>query len=367
VRENYFIKSIEQLLTNEEQNRLNNLLVQFPQYANEMTLFQKTILPFEDELFFENKAMLKKYYSAEEESAIAYTEGLMSNKERNAFVASLKNNLQLAKTVTLIANTKLVADATIVYENKNELKRKEAVLIPFYYRITAIAAALAVLVGLVYFYNLGDSTNKLASINLETAKTTEAIHHSSAAKNNNLTAQASSKKVLGNTKTFANKSNKITSPFANEKALVDATSKLLVDTNTITAITKLENSTTTEILTTESTLPTNVTSDNLFAEKNNSNTSTSTPEFVAENQTLTLKELATVKLKEKVLDEKAIKEQKKSGRLNKFTGIDFAQLAAKGLSKLVGRDIEVQAKYNQNGDVTQYGLAAGNLAFSRGR
>ncbi|MDP1747186.1 MAG: hypothetical protein Q8L90_16545 [Bacteroidota bacterium] len=82
---------------------------------------------------------------------------------------------------------------------------------------------------------------------------------------------------------------------------------------------------------------------------------------------LSIPELAVEKIKEKLLDKNAIAAQKKSGNLKKVTGWDIAQVLTTGISKLTGRDVELKPYYNDEGAVTAYALNAGAFQISRGR
>ena len=81
---------------------------------------------------------------------------------------------------------------------------------------------------------------------------------------------------------------------------------------------------------------------------------------------LSLRELATEKIKEKTLDEETLAIQKKNGRVKRFSGWDFAQIVTRGISKLTGRDVEVKPTYSDDGDVTAYALGNG-IQISRGK
>ena len=94
---------------------------------------------------------------------------------------------------------------------------------------------------------------------------------------------------------------------------------------------------------------------------------TSQPTLNNEEEFLSLTEMAVKKFKENTLDEKTLAAEKKSGRLKKLSGWDLAKAVAKGVSKLTGRDVKVEPKYNDNGDVTAYALGAGSFEITRAR
>ncbi len=81
---------------------------------------------------------------------------------------------------------------------------------------------------------------------------------------------------------------------------------------------------------------------------------------------LSLRELATERIKEKTLDNETLEIQKKNGRLKRFSGWDLAQIVTRGISKVTGRDVEVKPTYSDDGDVTAYALGGG-LQVTRGK
>ena len=76
-REEYFIRSVENTLNTSETILLDNFLKQYPQFLAEFELFRKTKLSVDNSIVFENKNVLKKMLSS---GSIATTQSnLLSN------------------------------------------------------------------------------------------------------------------------------------------------------------------------------------------------------------------------------------------------------------------------------------------------
>lgn len=129
----------------EEELKKNNLL------AAETEAFRKTYLKAEPETVFDDKTLLHK---TEDDvlllnPALRYTEGEMTEEEKLAFEKEISDNTSLKKEITVYALAKLVADHSVIYPNKQELKKQAKVFILFSYRnMVAVAAALLLLIGL---------------------------------------------------------------------------------------------------------------------------------------------------------------------------------------------------------------------------
>lgn len=86
--------------------------------------------------------------------AISYLEKQMSAAEEKEFELQLAADSSLKKDYELLAKTKLQADASVIYPNKEELKKETKVIVLFTLRrVTAVAAALLLLFGLTVIIN----------------------------------------------------------------------------------------------------------------------------------------------------------------------------------------------------------------------
>lgn len=124
-KDDYFIRSVENTLNVAEKNLLTNFIKQHPQFLNDLELFKKTILTVDDSIKFENKNELKRSVVSTDDILISSLEGLLSNEEVILLNRQLAADSKLKHEHSLYQQTKLLADTSIVFENKEELKRKE--------------------------------------------------------------------------------------------------------------------------------------------------------------------------------------------------------------------------------------------------
>jgi hypothetical protein len=112
--------------------------------------YQKTKLSPE-KIIFENKESLKSIATDIEMLMSMNADGALSAAEKVILQKAISKNAGLKKEQDLYSKTKLQADSSIVFENKNSLKReKEVAVIPLFFRYAA-AAAIALLVGIYIF------------------------------------------------------------------------------------------------------------------------------------------------------------------------------------------------------------------------
>ncbi len=367
-QEEYFIKAVENTLSPAEKKLLDNYIKQHPHVIVDYHLFQQTKLQANANIVFENKDKMKKVLTpqhfsalAEErsEALISLVEGVLSEEEEGLFKKQIAGDVELQKEVALYMQTKLLADTTIVFENKNDLKRKERKVIPLYYYMAA--AAILLLFGLFFMFN-NNKGEQFATNSLPNFKNQSTIK----------VQPSSSDKT--NTKEI--KDNNIIVPelatLAVKKSLPQ---QLPTKKNKAKQLTNQDITSISEINIMESTYnlnePTNEMDISVPKKENpvadNQSPITSQPTLNNEEEFLSLTEMAVKKFKENTLDEKTLAAEKKSGRLKKLSGWDLAKAVAKGVSKLTGRDVKVEPKYNDNGDVTAYALGAGSFEITRAR
>ncbi len=366
-REEYFIKAVENNLNSAEKALLENYLKQHPQFLVDYNLFQKTKVEADASIVFEKKDAMKKDLTPSfstgngnaGEALISLMEGLLSEEESTLMNEKINADTRLQKEFALYKQTKLTADTSIVFENKESLKRKERKVIPIFYYI-ATAAAVLLLVGL-YFLNNNNNGQQFSE-----------------KKANVITNQvANNAGVKLNDKTNTKESNAVTpsktnTPRVPNKQLarinkVNKENKLPVSpvNNSPVLINNQESNMENKELIAENKEPQNK-KDEPVAE-NKESTARNTEPATNKEEYLTLKEMAVAKIKETTMDKKSLDEEKKAGRLKRFSGWDLAKVAAKGINTLTGSNVKVEPKYNENGDVEAYAVAAGGFAISRGR
>jgi len=145
--EEFFIAHAEGLLTAEHQRLLENFLQQNPGRRRDLELYSKTRLSPEA-ITFENKSSLKKTaepITAEncEEFCIAAVEGLLAKDQLAELERFLQSHPEQAKVYAQFQQTRLVADASIVFEDKASLKRRAGSrLMPVWRAAAAVAVLL---------------------------------------------------------------------------------------------------------------------------------------------------------------------------------------------------------------------------------
>ncbi|HEY0029566.1 MAG TPA: hypothetical protein VGC65_02315 [Bacteroidia bacterium] len=357
-REDYFIRSVEKTLTPAEQLLLTTFIKQHPQYSAELELFQKTKLPTDLSIVYENKEALKHIAIDADLLLIASVEGLLKGTEADLFQQQLSVDTDMQHQLSLYQQTLLTADLSIVYKNKEELKRKEKRIIPFFYYVSGVAAAVILLVGLFFLFNNTKKIDPQFAKDYSPKKENpvpsknESLPNQSNVLNGNILASSSvnsskTKKQI----TTATKNDSLLAPVINQQqnniADFKPEHKQEPELNNQKTIAK----NTPQVLTNK---------EQLVAGNQKNGSQKATEDF------LSLREFALEKIKEKTLDNNTVAVQKENGRIKRFSGWDVAQIVTRGISKLTGRDVEIKPKYNNQGDVTAYALGD-NLQIARGK
>lgn len=186
--EAYLLDYSEGNLTGDLQVELELFLIQHPEL--EINLDELSLLSLEDEVTtFSNKNALKKTDSdlVSETQFIAYIEKQLPEDERLALEKSCATNPTLSKELALFASTLSTPDTSIVFENKQSLKRKPKV-IWFNFSATqyAAAACVAFLIGLFILWPKADVNSGASTL----ANKTEVVNTNTVVTNNNNTIQS---------------------------------------------------------------------------------------------------------------------------------------------------------------------------------
>jgi hypothetical protein len=294
----------------------------------------------------------------DDENLIAAMEGLLGLEEINFLNQQLWGDKQKAKQYALYQQTKFVADTSIVFRDKESLKRKQTRLIPFYYYIS-VAAGILLIVGFFFLNGNEHIQPEVAVIkNVIDNKVFKTMDSSLSIGSE---IEKASVLPIATVSRFSKKKIK-------KNNLKLAASPKLSLVNLPDLAVPLENSIIEELVV-------NVDSTSLQPNKieqlNNHPALVSGFEKKKETlkpiEFLSIPELAVEKIKERVLDKNTILSQKKCGRLKKINGWDIAQVVTTGISKLTGRDLELKPYYDDQGAVTAYALSAGEFQISKGR
>jgi len=360
-REDYFIRAVDGTLTNTENGLLDRFLKQHPQYAIEFELFRKTKLSPDLNIVFENKAQLKRVPAGADDLLISAMEGLLSKEESTLLNRQLAVDPELRRDLTLYTQTRLSADTSVVYGNKEELKRRERKIIPFYYYASAIAAAVLLLFGLFFLFNNDPGTKPdMAHTNTvapkESSAPATAKEQSPAVEEmqNNAAVRPLAAAVA------KHESRKQRINAADKDALKASPVIPAPDNNIAQNVPENKQDAPQEQAAPANTMQDNTAGSNPVAKADNTDKAPS-KEF------LSLGQIAAAKLKEKTLDPEVLAMEKKNGRLKRISGWDVLQMVAKGASKLTGKKVEAKPTYNEEGEVTAYALGAGSFQFTKGK
>ncbi|MDQ3047186.1 MAG: hypothetical protein M3R27_06525 [Bacteroidota bacterium] len=354
-REYYFIGSLEGTLNSVEQDLLNTFLKQHPHFLPELDLYKKTFLQPEM-LAFAAKESLKKTSSTIHDLMIASIESQLSAKENELLKDQIRYDAALNYTYSLYEKTRLEADLSLVYPDKENLKRSTKKILPFYY-YSAVAAAVLFIFGLFFIFSNDSNEIKFAD-STQPRNTTVDIRESIKITSPEKVAESDfASNVTAPNNTVIDKRKKINrgnnTTIQPENKIIEEPKNLANNLIESPAIDSNENKT-------------------IIAEKkenkkeDDSAVALQNKKGTDQSEFLSLREMAAAKIKEKTLDEQTLAAQKKSGKVKRFSGWDLAQIVSKGVSKLTGRDLEVKPQYNTEGEVTAYALGNG-MEFSRGR
>lgn len=156
----------EKTASDDEIQELNFLKHQFPEFNNEFLIFQRTILNPDESVNFQEKDLLKKEFhiaGSFDELAIKLIENTLNKDERVTLDALVSSNPALSRELNYYKASVLPKDE-IIFEYKRELYRNKnnKGIIQLYTAIIAIAASLALVIGLFGILNLNNNSPKTA-------------------------------------------------------------------------------------------------------------------------------------------------------------------------------------------------------------
>ena len=143
--ESWFLDFLEGNLDPSLRVEFQAFLKQNPDLEEELNMGDIIKLLTDKTIQFDGKEQLKKSASLSqnefEDQAVAYYEGDLSSAERLNFEIFLANNPAKAVEVEKFAKLKLIADESILFDNKNQIKKQERV-IPLIIKLVSVAAVL---------------------------------------------------------------------------------------------------------------------------------------------------------------------------------------------------------------------------------
>lgn len=149
--EAYFIDYLEGTLDERLVNHFLEFIKLNPDLKEELDLFESVSVMPENISFQKKDTLYKEKYDSEKEfnnTAVASVEGDISTQEKLEFELYLAKHPEKRKELALFAQTKLVADQSISFNNKNKLYRKSRRKIVLYW--SARVAAILILAFAVF-------------------------------------------------------------------------------------------------------------------------------------------------------------------------------------------------------------------------
>lgn len=351
-REDYFIRAVEGTLDASELLLLQNFLTTHPEFVKEFQLFEKTKLQADPTLIFENKNELKQLAEIDYK-LISSVEGLLTKKEQAQLEQELTSNAEFKKAHQLYLQTKLTADPSVVFTDKNALKRKGGKVIPLFYYTSAAAASVAILLGLFFMFK----TTTHFDEQVAQQKNTPVVQPTIITRNEQSFATNS---VIPTTPT--KKSNKQVAKKIQQPATVTTQqpTEVLKTNEDIAVSTPLVSDPNPVIQPLVTPVDSNIPEQTkkiepVIAQNEKKPQQPKAPEFAS------VRDVFTGKLKEKLIGKDAVSEEAPA----KISGWDVAGVFAKGLSNLTGKKIALKPKFNKQGEVTAYAFSAGKMEFSR--
>ncbi len=195
--EAYFLDYHEGRLDAEATRELMAFLAFHPELQDEFESFEAVSLNDVEEIKFENKESLKRSVSPVnasnfDEIAVQHIEGTLNTSLTNELLSFLKLHPEYQKHLDIYKLTKLTPDTTIIFEDKDSLKRKIRRPVVYYY--WSAAASVAILIAGYFMLNKPKQPNiTIASLN----KTTDTTAVNSKIQSNTI-AIASTKNFISN-------------------------------------------------------------------------------------------------------------------------------------------------------------------------
>jgi hypothetical protein len=148
--------SVEGILDEGQQGTLDELLNSDPAVRRHLDLYRKTIITADLSEVFEGKSALKGSVLINSANCAEYFSAAMDNElnplEQQELERFLLTHPSMQRELELLRKTKLSPDHSIVYENKDDLKRRKRVGMAWWH-IPAAAAGLALLMGLYFIFS----------------------------------------------------------------------------------------------------------------------------------------------------------------------------------------------------------------------
>lgn len=180
--EEYFVRFLDGDLPSEEVAEVKLFLQQHPGLSAELKAFKATLLPADENLFFPDKELLKKGITLlnYQDYFIRKVEADLSSQEVEELNFFLQHHRELQGDMNAFEKTKLVADTSVGFPDKNSLKkRKEGRVIPVYVRYAFVAAVAAGLMLIMFMRGMPWQTPEVVLPVAEQSSTSTSSSHAS--------------------------------------------------------------------------------------------------------------------------------------------------------------------------------------------
>lgn len=336
--EAYMLDYIEQNLSPEMVAELMLFLEAHPELKNELDmLIEPTEAPLTT---FNFKEELK--INAQENLLIASAEGITTEEEEKELSALLADNVSLQADYVLFKKTKLIAP-TIVFEHKDDLKKKETKVIPLWLWASSAAAVL-----LFFFWLNPFSGNQTQEIKGFSSNETiqPKIENELPEDNQKIETMQPEEVLITSTETTQLKNEK-SSPANKQKTSM--VNPIIIEEQNETepliaeAVEAIEPSTQDSItLLPEIIDEPIVVAQSIELKKANSKNFFTIPQFLRK------------KAKQKALGQE-------DADSSKFKGVNALEF----LAKIAGKNAELKKKTNSQGELEAYAFNVGRLSFNR--
>ncbi len=283
----------------------------------------------------------------------------LANNEIAELDLFLTQNNSFKKELSLFEKTLLKPDLSIQFPDKNSLKR-QARIIPLFYRISAVAALLLLLVSipmLIRIYSGNSSSEpRLASRVTDVNQAAKQLSLNGKKADHLISVVRAPTQIASVRNKVKGRSEKT---IKNQLAIPPTAQLIEADSTKSLKLSNLIKEQTTAALIDNSSDANTEFPINLKVADSLEIGNTSAP-F---NSIKSIAEQRIKAMSKDNLEELAAEQTKKQRKINAW---DFAAIGAKLVGKVSGKNIRLQNRYNSDGQLIQYAIVTNNFEFSRG-
>lgn len=359
--------AVEGVLDNEQQKILEKLLTENPNIRFHLDLYRKTIITADLSEVFEGKELLKRSVLISNDNYPEYLSAAMDNElnalEQLELERFLLANPALQHEAELFRKTRLTPDLSVVYENKEELKRRKRGGL-MWWHIPAAAAGVALVVGMFYMLNKPAETG------------TVLVNNQKSGSSENVVKEIKSpveeiKEEAGQTSASIAATG-IPSPQVPLKVREENNHVAPLQENKEKTVVPMEDDLRdlqAPVIANNADLPQDPVEEESYIASNNQVNERIDPEDypdlhkpVATGYN-TLRDVAIGRLKTSLMKEEA----EVNTAATKISKWDVVSLALRSFRKITGKSTEMRKEYDEQGEVIAYNINVGGWQFSRNK